>query len=83
MTNIKLQISNEMRDFFIKITFGQLVKNLGDMIKPLLFILNQNEFLTDEGFISLTIYPKLIQSHKNKRKTTGERFILHESEMGT
>lgn len=83
MTKIKLQISNEMRDFFIKITFGQLVKNLGDMIKPLLFILNQNEFLTDEGFISLTIYPKLIQSHKNKRKTTGERFILHESEMGT
>lgn len=38
------------------------------MIKPLLFILNQNEFLTDEGFISLKIYPKFIQSHKNKSK---------------
>ena len=69
MTKIKLQIGDEMKDFFfIKITFVQLVKNLGDMIKPLLFILNQNELLTDEEFISLKIYPKFIQSHKNKRK---------------
>ena len=58
MIKVILQISKEMKDFFIKIIFVQLAKVWGDMIKSLLFMLDQNEFLTDEGFVTLKIYPK-------------------------
>lgn len=53
MTKMKLQIGEWNEGFFHQNPFGQLVKNLGDMMASLLFILNQNEFLDDE----VDLYP--------------------------